>query len=116
MRNLRKNQRPLYYATYNGAIPIKDEYGNDSLEVENTYSQPLEWRANYSSNVGEAATQVFGDISQYSRIISWVGTDCPLKEKDILWIGRSIDEQANYEVVKVADSLNSWLVGLKEIV
>lgn len=116
MRNLKKNQRPLFYATYIGSEPIKDEYGNDTLEVTPIYGEPTELRINYSSNVGEVTTEVFGDISNYSRVLSYVGSKCPLNEKDKLWIGIDTSLEANYEVIKVADSINSWLIAVGEIV
>ena len=116
MRNLRKNQRTLFYASYLSAEPIKDEYGNDTLEVKHVYEEPKMFSCNYSSNVGEVGVEAFGNISNYSRVISFSGTVCPLKEKAKVWINRDITENANYEVIKVADSLNSFLIALGEIV
>ena len=115
MRNLKKNQRPLYYASFMESRPIVDEYGNDTLEVEKVYSDPVLLEVNYSSNTGEIATQTFGNLTDYSRVLAITG-NCPLKENDILWIGIDVTSKANYEVKKVADSLNSYLVAVGEIV
>ena len=112
---------------------IVDEYGNETLEPKKTYSEPKAIQICYSSNVGAVDTQVFGDVTSYSRVLSYTGTTCPLKEKDVLWIGKEyadtilskaiLDEMifgkthnANYEVVKVADNLNTWLIAVQEIV
>lgn len=116
MRNFRKNQRTLWFASYLRAEPILDEYGNETLEVKKVYSKPQELKINISANVGEEATHVFGDVSQYSRILTYVGAECPLKEQDELWINKDPTEKANYEVVKVADSVNSWMIGVRETV
>lgn len=116
MRNLKKNQRVLYYAPYLGTRPIVDEYGNDTLEVEKIYGEPQKLNINYSTNTGQEVTSVFGSLTNYSRTICFTGESCPLKEKDILWIRKDITEKANYEVLKVADSLNSWLLAIGEIV
>ncbi|WP_407453562.1 hypothetical protein [Methanobrevibacter sp.] len=110
MRNLKKNQRKLYYAPFMGTESILDEYGNETLEVTPLYGDKTELWVNYSPNTGQLDNQMFGDITNYSRVLTFVGT-CPLKEKDHLWIN---DE--TYEVVKVADGLNSYLVAIGEIV
>jgi hypothetical protein len=116
VRNLKKNQRTLHYASYKGTEKIKDEYGNETLEVLPIYGEPHELSINYSSNIGEVATETFGNITNYSRVLSFVGCVCPLKEKDKLWIGIDTSLEANYEVIKVADSINSWLIAVGEIV
>ena len=116
MRNLRKNQRKLFYASYLSSEPIIDEYGNDTLEVSQVYEEPKMFSCNYSSNVGAVEVESFGNISNYSRVISFTGTECPLKEKDKVWINKEVTENANYQVIKVADSLNSFLIALEEIV
>lgn len=116
MRNLKKNQRTVHYASYIGSESIMDEWGNETLEQKKTYSDPMSLRINYSSNVGETHTETFGNVSNYSRVLSYTGTTCPLKEKDLLWVGVDITDKANYEVVKVADSLNSYLIAVQEIV
>lgn len=110
MRTLKKNQRQLYYAPFMGTENILDEYGNETLEVTPLYGDKTELWANYSPNTGQLDNQTFGDITNYSRVLTFCGS-CPLKEKDKLWIGDEI-----YEVVKVADGLNSYLVAIGEIV
>ena len=110
MRTLKKNQRKLYYAPFMGTKSITDSYGYDTLEVEKVYGEKTELWVNYSTNTGQVDNQIFGDITNYSRVLTFVGK-CPLKEKDKIWINNEI-----YEVVKVADSLNTWLVAIGEIV
>ena len=112
MRNLKKNQRKLYYAPFMGTESIIDAYGNETLQAKKIYGEKTELWVNYSTNTGQVDNQTFGDITNYSRVLVFTGK-CPLKEKDILWIN---SEKANYEVIKVADGLNSWLVAVGEIV
>lgn len=116
MRSLKRNQRPLHYAPYIGTQSIMDEYGNDTLEVKKLYGDPQKLCLNYSSNIGQEDTQVFGALTNYSRVISYVGKQCPLKEHDVIWLDISTTEQPNYEVRGVADSLNSYLIAIGEIV
>lgn len=116
MRSCEKNKRTIFYAKYLTSEPILDDFGNDTLEVNQIYSEPVELKVNYSSNVGEDSTKVFGNLTNYSRTLAIVGSECPLNEHDIVWINKDISTKANYEVLKVADSLNSYLIALSEIV
>ena len=118
MRNLIRNKRSLWYAVPVGSTPILDEYGNDTLEVEWTFSSPLPFQANVSANVGQEAVQVFGSQTEYSRTVSIAGDECPLVEGSRVWFGTEPNEQAsnhNYTVVRVADSKNGYLVALREV-
>ena len=110
MRTLKKNQRKLYYAPFMGTEIGFDEYGNETLEPTPLYGEKTELWVNYSPNTGQLDNQTFGDITNYSRVLVFSGK-CPLKEKDHLWIDSEI-----YEVRKVADGLNSYLVAIGEIV
>ena len=116
MRSLQKNKRTIYYANLIGEEPILDDYGNETSEVKSLYEKPTRLEVNYSSNVGEEMVNVFGSATNYSRAISLVGSDCPLKVKCLVWINSDTSKKANYEVVKVADSLNSFLIALNEVV
>lgn len=115
MRALYKNQRTYHYALPIAVKPILDEYGNDTLEVETVYSDPIKAKANYSAAVGQEAVAVFGATTDYSRVFAFADK-CPLTEGDILWIGIDTTQSANYRVVRVADSLNGTLVAVGEIV
>lgn len=115
MRVLYKNQRTYHYALPIAVEPILDEYGNDTLEVETKYSDPIKAKANYSAAAGQEAVAVFGTTTDYSRVLAFAD-NCPLIEGAILWIGIDITQPANYKVIRVADSLNSTLVAVGEIV
>lgn len=115
MRSMQRNWRDLLYATLTGTEQIKDEYGNDTLEVKNTYGPAKKLRANVSANVGQEAANVFGSLSGYSRTVSYSGDNCPLDEGDAVWFGVDVDGPHNYVVVKVADSKNGYLIALREV-
>ena len=115
MRNCKKNQRTLYYALFTGTQKLKDEYGNDTLEVEKIYSDPIKMELNISASVGGEAVQVFGSLSNYSRVILTTDINCPINEGSHIWFGVSTDKPHNYEVVKVADSKNSLLIAISEV-
>lgn len=113
MRDLKRNQRQFYYATIEGAEPIYDEYGNDTLEMRTVWGNPILLKANISANVGEEAVELFGTQTEYSRTLC-IAT-CPLKVGDKVWFGILPDLEHNYTVAKVADSKNGFLVALREV-
>lgn len=115
MRSMQRSWRDLYYANLISSEPIKDEYGNDTLEVKNVYSSTTLLRANVSANVGQEAVSVFGSLTGYSRTISYSGEDCPFDEGSAVWFGVDVTGPHNYVVIKVADSKNDYLVALREV-
>lgn len=115
MRSMQRSWRDLHYATLLGTEPIKDEYGNDTLEVKNTYGSPTLLRANVSANAGQEAVSVFGALTGYSRTVSYSGDSCPLDEGSLVWFGVDASGPHNYIVVKVADSKNGYLIALREV-
>ena len=112
MRSLEKNKRKLIYALPTGTEPILDEWGNDTLEVKRTYTEDAVYSANISSAVGEEAVKAFGSLTSYSRTICVAENNCPIAVEGALiqFEGKS------YEVVKVADSLNGFLIAVREVV
>jgi hypothetical protein len=115
MRSLQRNWREIYYAVPMGSEPIVDEYGNDTLEVRQIYSDPGLLPVNISANAGQDAVNTFGSQTEYSRTISYAGMNCPLTEGSLVWFGVDITGKPNYRVVKVADSKNGYLIALREV-
>lgn len=112
MRTLIKNKRKFYYANFIESIPIIDEWGNETSEVKSVYDDPKLSYGNISASVGEEAIQVFGSLTNYSRTIAL--TNNPLKEGCRIWFGIEPTLPHNYVVTKVADSLNGYLVAIRE--
>ncbi len=112
MRSLDKNKRKLTYALPAGVEPIKDEWGNDTLEVERKYTEFTEYSANISSAVGEEAVKAFGSLTNYSRTICVAEKNCPIAVEGALI---SFNNKT-YEVTKVADSPNGYLIAVREVV
>ena len=115
MRDLIRNKRELWYCAPLETRPILDEYGNDTLEVETTYSVPLMVRANVSANIGQEAVETFGTQTEYNRTVCITALSCPLTKGCLVWFGVPVTEAANYIVVGVADSKNGFLVALREV-
>lgn len=115
MRSLQRNCRSLYYAVPESTEPIYDEYGNDTLEKKVIYSDPVELKLNVSANVGQEAVNVFGAFTEYNRTVTYTGGECPLVEGCIVWFGKDPSESHNYQVVRVADSKNGYMIALREV-
>lgn len=118
MRDLKRNQRGLWYAIPTGSRTLKDDYGNDTLEVEMLFSSPTHLMANVSANAGQEAVEVFGSQTEYSRTLSLTGSVCPLVEGSRVWFGvepNAYKVNNNYVVARVADSKNGYLVALREV-
>lgn len=112
MRTLELNKRSLFYANPTGTQRVVED-GYLTPDFETTYETPVQLKVNYSACTGQEAIEIFGDATNYSRVI--VLTVCPMVEGAKVWIGRPITEESNYKVVKVADSLNSFAVALQEV-
>ena len=110
MRTLNRNQREVTYERVIGTEPITDDYGNDTLEVRRIYDAPVTARWNVSAAVGQEATEVFGDLTDYSRTVTLCGS-CPVAEGDRVTFGGK-----SYSVVKIADSINGYMIALREVV
>lgn len=110
MRAHKRNLRDVTYENIIAREPIKDVYGNDTLEVRKIYAAPVAARWNISAAVGEEANEIFGDLTDYRRTVTLCG-DCPVSEGDRVTFGGK-----QYTVVKIADSVNSYLLALREVV
>lgn len=104
----------MYYANPTGTQRVVDSNGFLTPDIETIYSDTTEIKANYSASVGQDTIQIFGNATNYSRVIAM--TECPFVENTKVWIGIEPTEKANYKVVKIADSLNHYLIALQEVI
>ena len=81
--------REVTYENVAATEPIKDVYGNETLEVRKIYSAPVTARWNVSAAVGEEANEIFGDLTDYSRTVTLCG-DCPVFEGDRVTFGGQV--------------------------
>lgn len=123
MRDLKKNQRKLYYATYKGRQPILDSAGDETGDFRIAYSPPVEFYANLSPGKGSAQAAVFGTDIDFTRSISTTDMDLPITETSLAWYetepvllgdGTADPASADYEVAAPpADGLNELVIALK---
>lgn len=92
MRNLIKNNRRLWYATFSGEQQGVDENGDITGVPVKTYSEPVEFHANLSATRGTqgftgtgASSDYFGQDVKYDLIISTAQMDLPIDEYTLIW-------------------------------
>lgn len=122
MRDLRKNQRKMYYSLYEMS---SNENDFDVLDTETKYSAPVEFRASLSAGKSDAEDSPFGKDVSYDRIISTVKKDLPITETSLIWyetapvFGKdgSVDiNSADYKVVAAPlDGLDGVRIAIKRI-
>ena len=115
MRDFARNKRQLWYANMVSEEPVTDEWGYETGETNVVYEEPVLAAYNVSGASGEAAAEAFGAFTDYSRTISTCDKQHPFKIGTRVWFGVNPPSGHNYVVSKVADSLNSVLVALKEV-
>ena len=123
MRNLKKDERDMWYALYEGMKPVLDENGDETGDPDPKYSSPVEFRASLSAGNGSAQREVFGVDIDFTRSISTTDMDLPITETSLVWYetkpglledGAADPNTADYEVAAPpADGLNTLVIALK---
>ena len=85
LKDLRVNQVPFYYQTYEGQEDEEDEDGNKTGDKKPKYSPPVRKLARISPNTGDAENSPFGKDISYDKSISTV-QDLPIDEYTKLFI------------------------------
>lgn len=116
MRDCKRNQRRVYYALFEGVQKLKDADGFYTGEVGKTYGTPQELRINVSPAAGAASTREFGRDVAYDRVLSISRTNLPIDEHTVFWIDNlDTTKPHDYEVVKVADGLDSTRYAVRRV-
>ncbi len=137
MRDCKKNQQELYYATYSDQITeyYRDSDGNiiyDEIDGEIIprikceragYNNPVPFYANISAGKGTSQEEVFGVSLDYTKTISTTDMSLPLDEKSLVWFeteptynsdGTVNEASADYSVAAIARSLNNVVYAIKK--
>lgn len=144
MRTLRRNQQSMKYALQIGEVPIyqTDEDGNiiyyedsdgnriplETGETEIGYSEPVSFLSSLAMSGGEAEAQEFGlSTSDYNATLLCQKGAYPIDEGSLIWTKSEVGHKdtnneitdpisADYEVIKVSESLNFVKYVLKAVV
>lgn len=123
MRNLKKNQKKLWYALYQGMVPVLDENGDEDGSPVEKYSEPIEFEASLSAGASQAQQEIFGVNVDFTRSLSTTDLELPITETSLIWHETepiklddgSVDAStADYTVsAKPIKSLNQLMIALK---
>ena len=107
------DKRPLWYSNPVGEkTPVVDEWGNETGETSQTWSDPAKLMLNVSPPTGSAEASPFGAFTDYSYVVS----SSSKKRNTPLYEGQTdISKPFNYTVVKVAEHITDTLYALKEV-
>ena len=87
MKALSRNKQTFYYALYKEYAPVYDANGYRSGEKAVTYKDIVRMRGNISAARGTADLEQFGLEVNYNKTIVLAGTDFPIAEDTVLWLG-----------------------------
>lgn len=111
MRVLERNKRAVHYINPTGGeTELKDENGFYTGEYAPEYTEDAIWRVNWAVSIGSPGEYVdtFGKAIEYDCVM--VSMDCPLVEGSIVTADRK------YEVKKIVQSLNGYVIALKGLI
>lgn len=122
LKDLKANQVPFYYQTYEGKVPEYDEDGYLTGEYVQKYSRPVQKFARISPNTTEVQFTPFGKDLVYDKMISTV-QDLPINEFSKLYIDvvpvvnpdGTTDTEPDYEIVMAARDLNQKVWAIRKI-
>ena len=86
MRALKRNKRTFWYALYLEEVELVDSDGNYTGETGVGYSDPVECKANISPATGQSNLEMFGNLTDYDRVIVSDDTTIPIDENSVIWI------------------------------
>ena len=112
------DKRPLWYSNPVGEkTPVVDEWGNETGETSQTWSDPAKLMLNVSPPTGSAEANTFGAFTDYSYNVrsSSRKHKTPLYEGTHVWFQTDVSKPFNYIVVKVAAHITDTLYALKEV-
>ena len=131
MRNLIRNNRKMWYATYSAQTKQVDSNGDYTGDDSIEYVAPVEFHANLSATRGTqgftgtgASVDYFGADVDYSLIISTAQMDLPIDEHTLIWTeepandaqsGLADPETAQYIVTAVAKGLYHMKYAIKRM-
>nr|DAP77311.1 MAG TPA: hypothetical protein [Caudoviricetes sp.] len=112
------DKRPLWYSNpVGGKTPVVDEWGNETGETSQTWSDPAKLMLNVSPPTGSAEANPFGAFTDYSYVVSSSSKkrNTPLYEGTHVWFQTDVSKPFNCIVVKVAEHITDTKYALKEV-
>lgn len=141
MRTLNKNKQTMYYALYNGELPVYELDGNGNIvyleiddkmipvetgETKALYTEPIMFKGNIVMSGGKSEAEAFGlNVGDYEAVLIVDKGEIPITETSGIWFESEPEYNADgtvnffgadYTVVKPSASINNDRYALKRIV
>lgn len=116
MRDLARNQQPVFYKTFIGQVEIVDQYGNGTGSFYNEYSELKSAMLCVSPNKGSSEINMFGTLIDYDRTMTTANTELDIDENSILWLdGKDTNGPWNYIVKLKSPWFNSIAYAIQKV-
>lgn len=116
MRTQHRNQRPVYYAAYEGVTELTDEGGNYTGEYGVSYTEPTFALMNVSGGRGQADVALFGLTQTFSRTATTQDLDTDWNTQMVFWVECDpATKPYNYRVAAVSRTINQVVLALAEV-
>ena len=102
MRLVKRNLKTIYYQLYEGKIPVLDEEGYETGDMEVSYTDPVPMKVNISPARGSAQSEFFGTDLSYDKVMITDDMNCPINENSVLFVDR-VPEQEDGELLNTYD-------------
>lgn len=118
MKALKRNKRTFWYCLYGQETEPVDLDGNYTGETAIGYGDPVACKANISPATGQSNTEMFGNLTDYDRVIVSDDMTLPIDENTVLFIDKTPTNGStgyDYTVRRVAKSLNSIAIAVRKV-
>lgn len=116
MRTQHRNQRPVYYAAYEGVTELTDDDGNYTGEYGVSYTEPTFALMNVSGGRGQADVALFGLTQTFSRTATTQDLETDWNTQMVFWVECDPETNPyNYRVAAVSRTINQVVLALAEV-
>lgn len=116
MRTQHRNQRPVYYAAYEGVTELTDDDGNYTGEYGVSYTEPTFALMNVSGGRGQADVALFGLTQTFSRTATTQDLETDWNTQMVFWVECDpATNPYNYRVAAVSRTINQVVLALAEV-
>lgn len=116
MKCLKRNKRKFWYSLYLSEVELVDADGNYTGETGVGYADPVECMANISPATGQSNLEMFGNLTDYDRVIVSDDTTLPIDENTVIYIDKDPTQGVyDYTVRRVAKSINSIAIAVRKV-
>ena len=106
MKCMNRNLTPVWYCLYYGKVDAVDDRGYLTGEKVDYYGSPVMLYANVSPATGFTAAQMFGNLTEYDKVVVTDMVSCPIDENTVLFV----DKEPGFQGEFVLDSNQAILL------